>query len=172
MLRQKKIINKTDFKGEVKQAIDYNGQNMEGVFVSSMGEVYQQIPNTDQYEVCYSYLNTTGNNTVNKWKNGYYKVKINGRLYNLHWIMARAFVPGYQVGLCVDHINNDSRDNRIENFKWITRSQNIKKFWNSLSDDEMAEYKAKYGKGVKKAHEEGKYDEHMKRMFDNKRRGE
>ena len=159
MLRQKNIIKKEDVKGELKKAIGYDGKIMEGVFVSSMGQVLKEVDECN-FEICYSYLNKPGKG--NEWKKGYYKVRINDNLYNLHWLIARAFVPGYELGLCVDHINNDSTDNRIENLQWITRSENTKKFWKNLTPEELVAYKQKYSKGVKAGHDSGKYKEHLK----------
>lgn len=161
MKRQKNIIKKEDVKGELRGAIDYNGKFIEGVFVSSMGQVLKKIDN-DNFEICRCYLNKPGKS--NDWKKGYYKVRVNNSLYNLHWLLARAFVPGYEIGLCVDHINNDSTDNRIENLQWISRGENTKKFWESLNDRELAAYKKKYSEAIKAAHARGRYTNHLNKL--------
>lgn len=145
---------------DVKPVINYDGKIIKDYYISSKTlKVYKDLGD-GEFKVCSSYLNICKSGASN-WKYGYYKVRVNGGLYNLHWLLARAFVPGYKIGLCVDHINNDSTDNNISNLQWVTRSENTKKFWNSLSDKEMAEYKAKYSQGLRRAHANGHYKEHL-----------
>ena len=108
---------------------------------------------------------------LNKYKGvqyGYYKFHYKNKVYRVHDVLGRLFVPGYKPGLCVDHINNDSTDNRIENLQWITRGANAEKWWNSLSDEKFAEYKEKYSNGLKKAHADGKYKKHLKELHEKK----
>ena len=102
-------------------------------------------------------------------KYGYYKFHYKGKMYRLHYLLAKLFVPGFKKGLCVDHINNDSTDNRIENLQWITRGQNSEKFWASLSDEEYENYKNIYSEGLKRAHAAGKYKKHLEEVHNNKR---
>jgi len=156
MKRQKNYVNVDLTAKDVKPVINYDGSIIEDYFISSNGDVYHKTPKGT--ELCYCYLNKSGND----WKNGYYKVRINKHLYNLHWLLARAFVSGYKVGLCVDHIDNDSTNNAIENLQWITRGQNTSKFWKSLTAEELEAYKQKYSKGVKAGHDNGNYKKHLK----------
>jgi hypothetical protein len=61
--------------------------------------------------------------------NGYQKVGIteDGRRVQrrLHRLVAMVFVPGYAPDLDACHINGNKLDNRAENLKWGTRSENI-----------------------------------------------
>lgn len=164
MKRQRQYVEIND---ELKQAINYYGTNIEGLYLSRDSKVYGKDENG--YYIINPYLNKCHNGTSN-WKYGYYKFRYNGSLYNLHWMLARVFVPGYKVGLVVDHIDNDSRNNNINNLQWLTRSENAAKYWASLSEDELKNYKEKYSNAIKKAHSEGHYKEHLNKLHNKERK--
>ena len=114
---------------------------------------------------CYQivpYLNTNGGSGT--WKYGYYKFHYKKKCYFVHLVIAKTFVPGYKKGLVADHINNYSLDNRAENLQWISRGENVKKFWNSLSEEEFKEYKKKYSEGLHQAHLRGSYKKHLEKL--------
>ena len=137
--------------------------SISGLYVCPDGTVY----GTDKKGVykIKTYLNTNGGSA--SWKYGYYKLHYNGHTRSVHRVVAEAFVPGYKPGLVVDHINNDSRDNRAENLQWITRGANTEKFWDSLNNEELEAYKHKYSEGLRKAHKAGSYKSHLKNLHKN-----
>ena len=57
---------------------------------------------------------------------GYVQVKLNGKTYKYHRILAKHFIPNPDNLPEVDHINQDKTDNALENLRWVNRSQNLK----------------------------------------------
>lgn len=58
-------------------------------------------------------------------KDGYIVINIKGKLYRGH-ILAWIYVYGEVPMLHIDHINHNRSDNRIENLRLVTRSDNQK----------------------------------------------
>ena len=59
--------------------------------------------------------------------NGYLGVDLcyNGiHCERVHRLVAKAFIPNPENKSCVDHINNIKTDNRIENLRWASHSDN------------------------------------------------
>jgi hypothetical protein len=73
--------------------------------------------------------NTTGKilkPTFNKYGYTYISLCYPGgsKKNTIHQIVAKAFLPNPENKTCVDHINNIKSDNRIENLRWATISEN------------------------------------------------
>lgn len=66
-------------------------------------------------------------------RHGYLEVAVqfNGTRHKLrvHRLIAMAFVPGYQPGLTVNHINGVKTDNSPVNLEWVTHSRNSAHAW-------------------------------------------
>jgi hypothetical protein len=58
-----------------------------------------------------------------------YDFKINGtyKQYMIHRIVAQTFIKNPKKLETVDHINNISTDNRVENLQWLSREDNTRK---------------------------------------------
>ena len=48
----------------------------------------------------------------------------NNHTVYLHRIIAEAFIPNPDNKPCIDHINTNKQDNRIENIRWVTYKEN------------------------------------------------
>lgn len=59
---------------------------------------------------------------------GYFRIKLTvnnkSKRVMLHRIIAEAFIENQNQYPCINHINGNKKDNRIENLEWCTQSQN------------------------------------------------
>jgi hypothetical protein len=58
------------------------------------------------------------------FNNGYYQAILKGKRYKCHRIVLILHGMEPKPGQIADHINRDRKDNRIENLRWATYSQN------------------------------------------------
>ena len=66
-------------------------------------------------------------------KDGYatVAVQIAGRRkrFRMHYLIGRAFVPGYAPHLCINHIDGNKTNNTPENLEWVTIARNTERAW-------------------------------------------
>ena len=89
------------------------------------------LVNHEDYEILTTYPHTIRrkndhrvcSETLRK-SDGYLIVTLNGKIYQKHRIIASQFIENLDNLPFVDHINHDRTDNRIENLRWCSRSDN------------------------------------------------
>jgi hypothetical protein len=59
-------------------------------------------------------------------RDGYKTININSikKLFKVHRLVAHAFIPNPENKPCIDHIDNDRTNNRVENLRWCSFSEN------------------------------------------------
>jgi hypothetical protein len=90
-------------------------EGSKGYEVSSLGRV-RRLPGNGTRAVPEAY-GTERND-------GYLSACVNYKIYRVHRLVARAFCPGYEPGLAVDHIDGDPSNNRADNLRWVTHDEN------------------------------------------------
>ena len=89
----------------------------------------KEIPNFDGKYFCDMSGNVYNKNRQLKpFRNGnvYYRVSLNKKKYSVHRIVALTFIENPDNKPYVDHINRNPIDNRAENLRWCTGSENNK----------------------------------------------
>lgn len=56
--------------------------------------------------------------------NGYYRVSVRGKRYELHRLLAEAFIPNPLNKPVVDHIDRNPANNSLSNLRWATHKEN------------------------------------------------
>lgn len=60
---------------------------------------------------------------------------------HVHRLVAKHFIPITEENLVVDHIDNDKLNNRVDNLRWITQSENISKDRKNKTSNYIGIYK-------------------------------
>ena len=85
-----------------------------------------------------------------KKPNGYYQITLckNGKRkkFTVHRLYSKAFIPNEDNKPFIDHINRIRTDNRLENLRWATRSENSRnvKKWGTIWTTKYNTYKAQW----------------------------
>lgn len=59
-----------------------------------------------------------------KTSTGYLRVKINGKEYRVHRLVAETFIPNKEHKPIIDHIDRNREHNDIWNLRWVTYKEN------------------------------------------------
>ena len=100
-----------------KKVIDYFSTN------------WKDIPEYENYQACkegFIYNKKTKRVLQGSLRNGYKRVTIDGKLHSVHILVYETFVEKIPKGFVIDHINGIRDDNRIENLRCVSQSENMK----------------------------------------------
>ena len=115
---------------------------------------WKQIEGYDKYSVSNTGLvMNTRTGRLLKLKNtydGYYEVRLyaakdieSSKFIRVHRLVAKTFIPNPDGLETVDHINGNKKDNRVENLRWCSKSDNTKRFWKEqITREQKARYEA------------------------------
>ncbi|KAI5500043.1 His-Me finger endonucleases family [Trichomonas vaginalis G3] len=103
--------------------------------------MYAEFVGEDRWETClldekyeihccesFEVRNKETKRVLSEWEqnNGYARMRIGGKHYLKHVVIATHFIPNPNNLPFVDHINHIRNDNRLENLRWVTCSENSK----------------------------------------------
>lgn len=107
-----------DFPGEIWRKIE-NSEEYGVYFVSNYGRV-KRMP---FFGGRYHFPEMIFRQHLSR-KNGYYKVRVAGKMYYAHKLVALAFIQREWGCTSIDHRNGIKTDNRAKNLRWVTCKQN------------------------------------------------
>ena len=92
-------------------------------------EIWKDIKNTSYFVSSFGEVKDKNNKIIKQYSiRGYKYVNLffNGKwkLFQVHRLVAMAFIPNPQNKREVDHINSVSFDNRVDNLRWTTPKEN------------------------------------------------
>ena len=121
------------------------------IIMNSETGIWQEVVNHPNYEICSEYPYEIRNKStgiivkenINN-NTGYITVKLSGKLYLKHRLVAIQWIPNDDPALKdqVDHINRNRTDYHIENLRWVSRSENLlnRSMKNTTFIDELPEF--------------------------------
>ena len=83
-------------------------------YIDKNANVYSTLTN----KVLNPGIDSKGYKQVNLSKNG------KAHTCRVHRLIAMAYIPNVENKPCINHINGDRTDNRLENLEWCTKSEN------------------------------------------------
>lgn len=86
------------------------------ILVSNIGEVF--VPANGKHKAHWTF------GSMDSY--GYMVVKINGKKYKVHRLVAQTYIPNPKNLPEVDHTTRDKTANSVQFLRWVTRSQNCR----------------------------------------------
>lgn len=87
-----------------------------GVKVSNFGQVF--IPQSGKHHAHYTFGSEN--------RHGYLIIKYQEKLYHVHRLVCDCFIPNLENKPQIDHKDRDKKNNKLENLRWATASENLK----------------------------------------------
>ena len=93
---------------------------------------WETLKDHDDYEICKTYPHQIRKKSTERIikespvGDGYLRCKLNKKDYYKHRLIALQWIPNPNNLKEIDHMNQNNTDNRIENLRWSTRSENLK----------------------------------------------
>ena len=112
--------------------------------------MWKQIEGYEKYSVSDTGLvKNTRTGKLLKLKNtydGYCEVRLyaakdieSSKCIRVHRLVAKTFIPNPNKLDSVDHINGIKTDNRVENLRWLSSRDNLKRFWEEQATEKQKE---------------------------------
>lgn len=95
-----------------------------------MSEIWKAIPGYMGYEVsCYGNVRSFKRGKCKELsqyvnRNGYFKVMVDGKNVSVHRLVAMAFIPNPDNLPCVNHKDENKKNNHVDNLEWCTVAYN------------------------------------------------
>lgn len=112
-------------------------------------EIWNTILGYENYKISnYGNLKNKKTNKILLIDKGYYRVSLynkgKSKHFSIHRLVAINFLPNIQNKPCVNHIDGNKLNNRVENLEWCTQKENINHAWkNGLSKSYKGEMSSK-----------------------------